>query len=115
MNLFLSTIATASLALAAQPSLAQQAPAAPSATQMAPVSDAELETFVIAASMIGQIQQNAEMEKAAKDEAAMKVLSQAQMTPQRFNTIGAALQTNEKLQARATQTVSRLKAQQADG
>lgn len=114
MKLFLSTIATASLAIAAQPALAQQT-AAPSAAQMTPVSDSELENFVIAASMIGQIQQNAEMETAAKEEASMKVLSQAQMTPQRFNSIGAALQTNETLQARVTQTLTRLREQQAEG
>jgi|TARA_R100000049_G_scaffold1773_1_gene3968 hypothetical protein len=114
MKRLLSTIATASLALAAQPALAQQAEA-PAASEMAPVSDAELENFVIAASMIGQIQENTEMEKAAKDQAAMQVLSNAQLTPQRFNTIGAALQKNETLQARVTQTVAKLREQQAEG
>ena len=114
MKRLLSTIATASIALAAQPALAQQAKA-PAASEMAPVSDAELENFVIAASMIGQIQENTEMEKAVKDQAAMQVLSNAQLTPQRFNTIGAALQTNETLQARVTQTVAKLREQQAEG
>ena len=100
MKLLLSTIATASLAIAAQPALAQQAEA-PAATEMAPVSDSELENFIIAASMIGNLQQNAEMEKAEKDQKAIQILSQAQLTPTRFNSIGAALQTDKNLQARA--------------
>ena len=46
----------------------------------------------------------------------MSVLSQAQMTPTRFNKIGAALQTDQKLQARVEQTVAKLRAeQQAEG
>ena len=102
MKLLLSTIATASLAIAAQPALAQQAEA-PAATEMAPVSDSELENFIIAASMIGNLQQNAEMEKAEKDQKAIQILSQAQLTPTRFNSIGAALQTDKNLQARAEQ------------
>jgi len=115
MKLLHCTIAAASLAIAGQPALAQQAEA-PAAAQMAPVSDAELENFVVAASMIGQIQKNAEMEKAEKDQAAMQVLSQAQLTPTRFNKIGAALQTDQKLQARVKQTVAKLRAeQQAEG
>ncbi len=111
--------AATSLAALAQPAVAQQAQGPSSeqmaATQMAPVSDAELQNFVIAASMIGQIQQDAEIDNAAKEQASMKVLSQAQLTPQRFNKIGAALQTDEKLQARVTQTVERLRAEQAQG
>ncbi|MEL7691525.1 hypothetical protein [Citromicrobium bathyomarinum] len=115
MKLLHCAIAGASLAIAAQPAIAQQAEA-PATAQMAPVSDAELENFVVAASMIGQIQQDAEMEKAEKDKAAMSVLSQAQMTPARFNKIGAALQTDQKLQARVEQTVAKLRAeQQAEG
>lgn len=116
MKLAYTALAAASLAAIAQPAVAQQAEA-PAATQMAPVSDAELENFVVAASMIGQIQQNTEMEKAAKDKAAMQVLTQAQMSPQRFNSIGAALQTSEQLQARVDQTINRLRAkqQQAEG
>jgi len=115
MKLLHCAIAGASLAIAAQPAIAQQAEA-PAAAQMAPVSDAELENFVVAASMIGQIQQDTEMEKAQKDKAAMSVLSQAQMTPTRFNKIGAALQTDQKLQARVKQTVAKLRAeQQAEG
>ena len=115
MKLLHCAIAGASLAIAAQPAVAQQAEA-PATAQMAPVSDAELENFVVAASMIGQIQQDAEMEKAEKDKAAMSVLSQAQMTPKRFNMIGAALQTNQQLQARIKQTVAKLRAeQQAEG
>ncbi len=114
MKLLHFTIAAASLAIAGQPATAQQAEA-PAATQMAPVSDAELENFIIAASMIGQIQENAEIDKEAKNQASMKVLKQAQMTPQRFNSIGAALQTNQQLQARATQTMDRLRKQQAEG
>jgi len=115
MKLLHCTIAAASLAIAGQPALAQQAEA-PAAAQMAPVSDAELENFVVAASMIGQIQKNAGMEKAEKDQAAMQVLSQAQLTPTRFNKIGAALQTDQKLQARVKQTVAKLRAeQQAEG
>ena len=108
MKLLLSTIATASLAIAAQPALAQQAEA-PAATEMAPVSDSELENFIIAASMIGNLQQNAEMEKA------IQILSQAQLTPTRFNSIGAALQTDKNLQARAEQAVTKLRAKQAEG
>ncbi|MBD58595.1 MAG: hypothetical protein CL808_00530 [Citromicrobium sp.] len=115
MKFATSAIAAASLAALATPAAAQQAEA-PAATQMAPVSDAELENFVIAASIIGQIQQDAEIEKAEKDQAAMQVLSQAQMTPQRFNNISTELQTNEQLQARVTQTVTRLRQeQQAEG
>ena len=114
MKLAYATIAATSLAVLAQPALAQQAEA-PATTQMAPVSDAELENFVIAASVIGQIQRDEKLEQAAKEEASMKVLAQAQLTPQRFNTIGAALQSNEKLQARVTQTVERLRAEQAQG
>ena len=114
MKLAYAAIAATSLGMLAQPAAAQQAQA-PAATQMAPVSDAELENFVIAASMIGQIQQDAEIDKAAKEQASMKVLSQAQMTPQRFNSIGASLQSNKKLQARVTQTVERLRKQQAEG
>ena len=108
------TIATASLAIAAQPALAQQAEA-PAATEMAPVSDSELENFIIAASMIGNLQQNAEMEKAEKDQKAIQILSQAQLTPTRFNSIGAALQTDKNLQARAEQAVTKLRAKQAEG
>ena len=114
MKLLLSTIATASLAIAAQPALAQQAEA-PAATEMAPVSDSELENFIIAASMIGNLQQNAEMEKAEKDQKAIQILSQAQLTPTRFNSIGAALQTDKNLQARAEQDVTKLRAKQAEG
>ena len=115
MKLLHCAIAGASLAIAAQPAIAQQAESS-ATTQMAPVSDAELENFVVAASMIGQIQQDTEMEKAQKDKAAMSVLSQAQMTPTRFNKIGAALQTDQKLQARVEQTVAKLRAeQQAEG
>ena len=115
MKFAYTALAAASLAALAQPALAQQAEA-PSTAEMATVSDAELENFVVAASMIGQIQKNTEMEKAAKDKAAMQVLTQAQISPQRFNTIGAALQTSEQLQARVTQTVNRLRAeQQAEG
>ena len=115
MKLLHCAIAGASLAIAAQPAIAQQAESS-ATTQIAPVSDAELENFVVAASMIGQIQQDTEMEKAQKDKAAMSVLSQAQMTPTRFNKIGAALQTDQKLQARVKQTVAKLRAeQQAEG
>ena len=97
-----------------QPALAQQAEA-PAATEMAPVSDSELENFIIAASMIGNLQQNAEMEKAEKDQKAIQILSQAQLTPTRFNSIGAALQTDKNLQARAEQAVTKLRAKQAEG
>ena len=114
MKFAYAAIAATSLALVAQPATAQTA-MAPSATQMAPVSDAELENFVIAASMIGQIQQSNELEKAEKDKAAVQVLAQADMTPTRFNTIGAALQTNEELKARVDRTVTRLRQQQAEG
>lgn len=114
MKLLLSTIATASLAIAAQPALAQQGEA-PAVEQMAPVSDAELENFVVAASMIGQLQKNTEMDKAQKTQAAMQILSKAQMTPDRFNSIGSALETDKTLQARAEQTVARLSKQQAEG
>lgn len=114
MKLAYAALAATSLAVIAQPAVAQQADA-PATKQMAPVTDAELQNFVIAASMIAQIQRNAKMEKAAKDQAAMKVLSQAQMSPERFNRIGAALETDEQLQARATQTVNRLREEQAQG
>ena len=114
MKLAYSALAAASLAALAQPAVAQEAEA-PAAKQMAPVSDAELESFVIAASMIQQLQQNAEMAKAEKDQASMQVLSQAQMTPERFNSIGAALQTSEQLQARVQQTVTRLREEQGQG
>ncbi|WP_033193198.1 DUF4168 domain-containing protein [Citromicrobium sp. JLT1363] len=114
MKLAYAALAAASLATLSQPAVAQQAQA-PSAQQMAPVSDAELENFVIAASMIGQIQRSEEIAGAEKEKAAMQVLSQAQMTPQRFNTIGAALQTSETLQARVDQTLARLKKEQAEG
>ena len=114
MKLAYAAIAATSLASLAQPVVAQQADA-PAATQMAPVSDAELQNFVIAASVIGQIQRDEEMDKSAKEQASLKVLSDAQLSPQRFNTIGAALQTNEKLQARVNQTVERLRAEQAQG
>ncbi|NCP20010.1 MAG: DUF4168 domain-containing protein [Erythrobacter sp.] len=114
MKFATAAFAATSLALLAQPAAAQQAEA-PSAAQMAPVSDQELENFVIAASMIGQIHESAEIDAAEKEQASMKVLSQAQLTPQRFNSIGAALQSDEDLQARATQTVARLRAEQAEG
>ena len=115
MKLAYAALAAASLAALSQPAVAQEAQA-PSAQQMAPVSDAELENFVIAASMIGQIQRSEEIAGAEKEKAAMQVLSQAQMTPQRFNNISTALQTNEQLQARVTQTVTRLRQeQQAEG
>lgn len=114
MKFAIAALAATSLAMMAQPALAQEA-AAPAAKQMAPVSDGELENFIIAASMIGQIQQDEEIEKAEKDKASMQVLSQAKMTPQRFNMIGAALQTDEKLQARVEKTVTRLRKQQAEG
>ncbi|WP_370178779.1 DUF4168 domain-containing protein [Alteriqipengyuania sp.] len=114
MKLAYAAIAATSLAALAQPVVAQQADA-PAATQMAPVSDAELQNFVIAASVIGQIQRDEEMDKSAKEQASLKVLSDAQLSPQRFNRIGAALQTNEKLQARVNQTVERLRAEQAQG
>ena len=84
MKLAYAALAAASLAALSQPAVAQEAQA-PSAQQMAPVSDAELENFVIAASMIGQIQRSEEIAGAEKEKAAMQVLSQAQMTPQRFN------------------------------
>lgn len=114
MKLAYTALAAASLAALAQPAMAQQAET-PSAAEMAPVSDAELENFVLAASMIGQIQKDTEIDKAAKEKAAMQVLTQAQMSPQRFNTIGAALQSDKQLQARVTQTVNRLRQQQAEG
>tara|TARA_B100000678_G_scaffold283393_1_gene283442 strand:+ start:713 stop:1057 length:345 start_codon:yes stop_codon:yes gene_type:complete len=114
MKFAFAAIAATSLAALAQPTLAQQAEA-PAAAQMAPVTDAELENFVIAASVIGQIQRDEEIDNSAKEQASLKVLSQAQLTPQRFNNIGAALQTDEKLQARVTQTVERLRAEQAQG
>ena len=110
MKLVQTAFAAASLFALAQPAAAQQAQA-PSATQMAPVSDAELENFIVAASMIQQVQRNSEMAKADKDKAAMQVLSQAEMTPQRFNRIGAALQSDTQLQARADKTISRLRAE----
>ena len=106
-----TAFAAASLFALAQPAVAQQAEA-PAATQMAPVSDAELENFVIAASMIQQVRQNAEIGAEEKDQASMQVLAQAQMTPERFNSIGAKLQTSEQLQARVTETVNRLRQQQ---
>ena len=115
MKLAYSALAAASLAAMTQPAAAQQADA-PAATQMAPVSDAELENFVIAASMIQQVQESAEIAQAEKEQASMQVLAQAQMTPERFNSIGAALQTSEQLQARVQQTVTRLRAEaQAQG
>lgn len=55
------------------------------------------------------------MEKAEKDQKAIQILSQAQLTPTRFNSIGAALQTDKNLQARAEQAVTKLRAQQAEG
>ena len=115
MKFAFAAIAATSLAALAQPTLAQQAEA-PAAAQMAPVTDAELENFVIAASMIQQVQESAEIAQAEKEQASMQVLAQAQMTPERFNSIGAALQTSEQLQARVQQTVTRLRAEaQAQG
>ena len=114
MKLVNTAIAATSLALLAAPAVAQQAEA-PAAEQMAPVSDTELENFIIAASMLGQVQQDAELEPAQKEQASLQILARAELSPQRFNSIGAALQTDEKLQARATQTVERLRAEQAKG
>ena len=114
MKLLNTAIAATSLALLAQPAVAQQAEA-PAAQEMAPVTDAELENFIIAASMLGQVQQDAELEPAEKEQASMQILAQAELTPQRFNSIGAALQTDTELQARATATVAKLREEQAEG
>ncbi|MEW4447547.1 hypothetical protein [Qipengyuania sp. JC766] len=113
MKTALSAMAFASLAMFAPTAAAQEAPAAPAPAteEMAPVSDAELEKWVRAASTMQQIQENAEMPQESKQQAMGQVLVQAEMTPARFNQIAAALQTSESLQTRVNETVARLQAQ----
>ncbi|GAB5349981.1 DUF4168 domain-containing protein [Alteriqipengyuania sp. 357] len=114
MKLLNTAIAATSLALLASPAVAQQ-PEAPAAQEMAPVTDAELENFIIAASMLGQVQQDSELEAAEKEKVSMQILAKAELTPQRFNSIGAALQSDKELQARATAAVAKLREDQAEG
>jgi len=112
MKIVLYAVGAAALAFASHPASAQNAQPQPEAQAEAkPVTDAELETFIVAASQMQRVSEDAEIAPAQKQQAMIQILSQAQMTPQRFNTIAAALESNTQLQARADQAISRLRAE----
>jgi|GEM_PF-1125023 len=114
MKIALYAVGAAALAFTANPASAQDMQTqeqAEAAVEAKPVTDAELENFIIAASQMQRVSQNAEIAPAQKQQAMIQILSQAEMTPQRFNTIAMALESNGDLQARANQTVSRLQAE----
>ena len=92
------------------PATAQEA--APEAA-MSPVSDAELENFIRAAATLKQVQESDQIAQENKQAAMVQVLQKAQMTPQRFNQIAAALETEADLQTRTQETIARLQAEAA--
>lgn len=110
MKTVVYAVGAAALALTVTPAAAQDMQPQAQA-QAKPVSDSELETFIIAASQMQRVQQNADIAQGQKQQAMVQILSQAGMTPTRFNTIAAALESNTQLQARADQALSRLRAE----
>ena len=107
MNLFGTILAGATLAIAPA-ALAQTAPQTPPAAPQAagPVSEAEVGQFATAALEIDKIRKDTATPEADKGTKMAAAATAAGLTPERFNAIGQAMQTdtalNKRIQAAAS-------------
>lgn len=122
MKLFAALVGAGSL-LAGGAALAQNAPgpapapapAQPPAGQMgapeADISDAQIESFAAAALQIQELQSEPVTDQAAMQQQAMEIVTSSGLTPESYNMIARATQTNPEVAERVQLAVANMQGQ----